>query len=222
MPSCALAAPTSPSCKRNVVAKRLWRVPGGDCDRTPLPTTKQGHRPRTLDPVTTPRPPALQPQRSHSTRAQLHASPIATRPSTGVGFGVGHNFGFGQASGFDGDGGGEDGGLRTRSANGFSRPSQGPLADGAGVVGGAGRRGGSFGAPPWSAPRSTLRPSSSSSVSTAQPPMSPFGPASGFAPFSPMSQGPLPAPHRHRPGTTDGVGPQDHVDHMYVSSPRIA
>jgi hypothetical protein len=218
--------------QRNVVAKRLWRVPGADCDRTPLPTSKQGHRPRTLGQHEHH---AAARQRGHSTRrhASDHArlaSPMATpRPSASAwGFGPTSGFsGFGQASGEDA---GEDdggGGLRARSAVTPGRPAA-SLADGTGVVGGAGRRGGSFGAPPWSAPNSTLTANHGTQASPllsagraaqlqalgATAAQAASGHAPCFAPFAPLSKGSLAAPRAHRPGTTDGVGPKDHVDHM--------
>lgn len=109
----------------------------------------------------------------------------------------------------------------------LSSPQQQPsassasLADGTGIVGGAGRRGGTAGATPWTSPLSTLKKTQStgSTINHSKPPSkaSSLPQASAmheFAPYAPLSQHPLPPPRAHISGTTDGIGPQDHVDHM--------
>jgi len=103
------------------------------------------------------------------------------------------------------------------------QPSAGSasLADGTGIIGGAGRRGGTAGAIPWTSPMSTLKKTKSTGSmiypKSTSAPSSSLAQASGmheFASYAPLSQHPLPPPRVHVSGTTDGVGPQDHVDHM--------
>mmetsp|Transcript_7365 Transcript_7365/g.9590 ORF Transcript_7365/g.9590 Transcript_7365/m.9590 type:complete len:587 (+) Transcript_7365:74-1834(+) len=83
---------------RNIVPDQLWRKQGAECDRTPLPTTKQGHRARTAPHFTD----------AEEARARGHTTRGVTSP------------------------------INAECAGRY------PLADGNGIVGGAGKRGGSY------------------------------------------------------------------------------
>jgi len=204
--------------QRNVVRPTLWRRPGDDCDRTPRPTTKQGHRPRTLDQHEAA---AAGRTRGHSTRARSPTSKA----------GGGGSLGNSQLGGRGGWGSGSilaGGGPRPQSPNATAYsgvPETSPmvssgrfrLADGTGVVGGAGRRGGTLrldGTRPFSPAATGGGRASSVGPGRARA----FGSSGGsggvgggggdddVAPYAPFSSGVLPAPGSagatRRPGTT--------------------